>query len=227
VAALKVPGERRSITTSPIPTSYVGDDTIRWLYHLAREKDEEISLQRGIDCDQHRLYFTSLWVTGGRIGEVVLLRPEQVVWNKEALAIYSMRVFKRRKPVVRRVLISRRRCPLAENFIEFVEKYRDMGSVYLLPIRQRFTSEPILDRHTSSQNVYNYITNIHPTIWPHWIRDQRAYFLRDVLGFSIYELRKWFEWATIAMPAHYIKPGEAEMLRKQGVSSIPEIVLEG
>jgi len=227
LTAMKIPGERRSITTSPIPTRYVGDDQILRLYDLATEKDEEASDRRGVECDQHRLYFSTLWVTGGRVGEVVLLRPDQVVWNEDALAVYSMRVFKRRKTVVRRVVISREQCPLTENFIKFVEKYRDMGSVYLLPMRQRFTSRPILDKHTSPQNIYNYITNIHPTVWPHWIRDQRSYFLRDVLGFNIYELKEWFAWSSIEMPAHYVRAEEESMLRKQGLSRVPEIMLEG
>ena len=74
--------------------------------------------------------------------------------------------------------------------------------------------------------VYKKILEIDPTIWPHWLRDQRSWHLSAPVeqggrGFDSYELKEWFKWKSMDMPAHYAgRRGEEDILRKLGIQDI-------
>lgn len=209
---------RRSIEHDA-PNYFVGWDTIQYYLDLAKALDLEK------DTNEYSLYYVVLFETGGREAEVLPLKPNQVRWDEESIIVERMEVLKRRKRFTRDVYIKIDDSnPLASIFIDFVEKCE---TDYLLPARARFSREIIPNKHTSASTVYNKICAIFPDIWPHWIRDQRAWHLaakpeeggRDL---DPYDHRKWFEWARMDMPLHYVgRRTEKDMMRALGIKKIP------
>lgn len=202
------------------PRKYLGKETILNYWRIAKQLDLEQK------TNQHELYLVSLYVTGGRIQEVLKLRPEQIRWNEEAIFIDRMEVLKRRKRWTRDVLIKRDALdPLASIFIDLVNS---CNTQYLLPARTKFTSKIIPEKHISTFTVYTKIKEIPDmtlrgkTLWPHLLRDQRAYFFKEIRGFDPYELQKWFSWARMDMPAHYVgNPETKKLAEKLGIKNIP------
>ena len=97
------------------PNRWIGWDRILELYRKAKHLDKVAGT---ID---HALYFTTLFITGGRVNEVLDLNPEQIAWNDEIIRIDRMEVLKRRKRFTRTVFIKREGNPLADPFINLVE----------------------------------------------------------------------------------------------------------
>jgi len=215
--------KRRRSVEHDCPTGFVGWEVVLIYHEMAKDLDEND--KKGFY--EHELYYVTLFETGGRCGEVLLLKPEQVIYNDEAIKINRMEVYKRRKRFTRDFLIKRdpEINPLADRFVELVEKCK---TLFLLPAHKRFSREIEPNKHTSKSTVYNRISDIDESIWPHWIRDTRSWHLSASpkdggLGLDPYELRDWFKWESIEMAAHYAgKRREEEMAKAMGIKEIPE-----
>lgn len=217
--------KRRAITTHAIDY-WVGWKRIMDLHNKAVELDK--------DLDQlfHSLYFSVIFETGGRAGEVVLLRPEQIHIEEDHIKITRMKVLKHRKTFVRNVYIKIDQNPLAPIFIKHVEKCK---TKFLLPgygnytdtnSKNKFSRRINPDRHISTTHVYNNICEIDKDIWPHWLRDQRSWQLYAKVEeggreLDSFELKDWFGWARMDMPAHYAgRRSDKDILRRLGVKDI-------
>ena len=208
---------RRSILHDA-PQHWVGWDRIMELYRHA------LTLKSLGERLFHSLYFSTLFLTGSRISEVLRLRPGQIHWNDEIIKIENMEVLKRRRRFTRNVIIKIEDNPLTLPFIDHVE---DCDTRYLLPgfgVPGGRTIDP--NSMVSRVYVYERICEIDPDVWPHWIRDQRSWHLsaeieQDGRGFDSYELKEWYAWASMDMPAHYAgRRGEEDILRKLGIQDI-------
>lgn len=213
------PRHRRSILHDT-PNEFLG-----WKAILSWH-DTALQLDRVEETNEHSLYFVVLFETGGRMNEVLLLRPEQIKRNEDAIKIENMEVLKRRVRFTRDVLIKiDDNNPLAKVFVEFVEECK---TKYLLPAYTRFSRRLINDRHTSASTVYNKVRAIHPNVWPHLLRDQRAYHLHAPIaeggrGLDPYEHRAWFEWARMEMPLHYVgRRSEKDLTEALGIKKVPK-----
>ncbi len=213
--------DRRAITTHAID-HWIGWEKILSLYRKARRIDRDLSRR------QHSLYFVVIFESGGRKGEVVLLKPEQIRWDDQAIKITRMRVFKYRKTTVRNVYIKIEGNPLAQPFIEYVEA---CDTDYLLPgYGTRFSREIDPQSHISTTHVYNKICEIDKDIWPHFLRDQRSWQLSAKLekggrDFDSYELKEWFNWKSMEMPSHYAgRRSEEDIRRKLGIKDVKAVV---
>lgn len=191
---------RRSVLHDA-PSGWVGWNTILRLH------SEALALDKIDGTKEHSLYFSSIFETGGRLNEVLSLKPTQVKWNNKAIKVEHMEVLKRRMRFTRNVIIKRdMNDPLAEVLLQHV---KDCTTKYLLPgYGQPFSKTIDPDEHASDAYVYNNILEISPDIWCHWLRDQRSWHLSAPVeqggrGFDVYLLRAWFEWKTLDMPAHY------------------------
>lgn len=209
--------DRRAITHDA-PDHWVGWDRILELHDMA------IQIDKRFDTNQHSLYFVVIFETGGRKGEVVLLRPEQVRWSDDAIKITRMEVFKHRKRHTRNVYIKIEDNPLAPIFIKYVEA---CDTKYLLPgYGTRFGRIIDPESHISTTHVYNKICSISPDIWPHWIRDQRSWHLSAKIheggrGFDSYMLKAWFAWSSMDMPSYYAgRRTEKDIRRELGIEDI-------
>lgn len=213
--------ERRSIIRHG-EDEWVGWERIMDLYKIATKLDESTGTHA------HALYFTVLFETGGRRWEVILLRPNQVSWNEEAILIRRMEVLKQRKikgRKVRNVYIKIEGDPLAPIMIDLVE---DCDTKYLLPgYGEPFSKTIDPESHISSTHVYNKVCKIDGDIWPHWLRDQRSWQLsapeeEGGRGFDAYLLKAWFEWASMDMPAHYAgRRKEKDIMKALGIIKRP------
>jgi len=214
------PRKRRSVEYNA-PRRYLGNESILSYWEQAKGIDETLG------DNQCELYFVTLWETGSRIGEALTLTPRQIRWNNEAIFIDRMEVFKRRKKWVRDILIKRDlEDPLAERLIDFVKESK---TDYLLPAHQKLSGEIVPSKHTSTYPVYTRINKIlddsisGKTLWPHLIRDQRAFFLKEIRGFDAYELQKWFAWARMEQVAHYVgNPDTEAIAKKLGIREVPK-----
>lgn len=221
---------RRAISTHAIDY-WVGWEKILSLHKKALEIDKDHFRQ------DHSLYFVTIFETGGRVSEIILLRPEQIRWNDSTIKITRMRVHKQRRATkVRNVFIKIKDNPLAQTFIDHVKA---CDTKYLLPgygpsiepsPLNRFRRKINPNRHISTTHVYKKITAIDPDIWPHWLRDQRSWHLSAEIeqggsGFDAYELKEWFGWTSMDMPAQYAgRRGEKDILRKLGIEDVKEVV---
>jgi len=169
--------------------------------------------------DLHRNIFVVLFETGGRVSEVLELRPEQFIWNDEAIKIDRMVVLKYRKRMRRDFLIKRdEQNPLGSNLISFVESCK---TGYLFPKVQRLTGKEVLDKHTSRTRLYVKVREISDDLWCHWFRAQRASFNVFVRGMDAFQLADWFKWKSMDTPLHYINQTLAGMAENMGIKNIP------
>jgi integrase len=195
-------GIRRSILHDA-PSIWVGWNEILRLHERA------VELDRDEDTPKHSLYFTTIFETGGRLSECMLLQPTQFKWIDKAIKVEHMEVFKQRKKrrFTRNVIIKRdANDPLAEVLLEHVKA---CTTKYLLPgYGSPFSKTIDPERHASHAYIYNKIIEISPDIWCHWLRDQRSWHLSAPIeqggrGFDVYLLKAWFAWKSMEMPAHY------------------------
>lgn len=217
--------DRRSIEHYA-PQHWVGWDRILELYENAVQLDIDYPMKddRKIPRKSYALYFVTLFQTGGRINEVLQLRPDQIDWNEEVIKIENMTVLKRRKRFTRNVFIKIEGNPLAYPFIKHIE---ECDTRYLLPGYGTKSGRRIDPNSAiSSTYVYKKICEIDPDIWPHWLRDQRSWQLSAKLedggcGFDVYLLKEWYEWESEYMPFHYAgRRAEKDILKAYGVSDI-------
>jgi len=208
------------------PDHWVGWGRIMQLHDRATKLDQDLlrKSDRDLQRKQYSLYFVVLFETGGRLWEILSLRPEQIEYDDFVIKIERMVVLKRRERYTRNVFIKIEGNHLALPFIEHVE---ECDTKYLLPgYGIPFGREIDPESHISTTHVYNRICKIDPNIWPHWIRDQRSWHLSadeedGGRGFDSYELREWYKWASMDMPAYYAgRRGEKDILDKLGIKDV-------
>ena len=181
--------------------------------------DNMLGYYNGCPSQLHRNLFTTLFETGGRISEILELKPENFVWNEEAIKVKGMIVKKYRKRKKRNFLIKiDEENPLAKDLISFVEC---CDTEYLFPKGEPFTGIPILNEHTSCTRLYLLVREISDDLWPHWFRAQRASFNAFVRKMNIFDLKEWFMWKSVDTPAHYINQTLEGMAKQMGIRNIP------
>lgn len=167
----------------------------------------------------HKDVFTILFETGGRVSEIIELRPEQFVWNDEAITIAGMTVLKYRRRMRRDVYIKRdEHDVLAEDLVSFVERCK---TDYLFPRTTPFYGEPIAGEHTSRVRIYLLTREISDDLWPHFFRSQRASYLVYVRGLNAFELKDWFGWKSMDSAGHYVRQTGKAMAKALGIETLP------
>jgi integrase len=167
----------------------------------------------------HKNIFLTLFETGGRVSEVAELKPSNFIWNEEAIKVQGMIVRKWRKHKRRDFLIKiDEKNPLAEDLISFIE---ECETEYLFPKGKPFSGAIIPDEHTSTTRIYLKVREISDDLWCHWFRAQRASFHVFVRNMDIFQLKDWFMWKSVDMPAHYINKTLRGMAEQMGIEKIP------
>jgi len=200
------------------------------LYERCKSLDEmrKETLERSgrkYPVNEYALYFSTLFVTGGRVSEVIELQPTQFYWNDEILYIRNMVVEKKRRLAYRDVIIERVNNPLTEEVIRFVS---ECTTDYLFPGYENGPQRELNPlKHATRQYVRKVIIGIDDNIWPHWCRDQRSWHLstsieRGGLGFEPFLLRSWFSWSRMETTLKYAgRRDEEDVLRKFGALRVP------
>lgn len=110
------------------PTRWLGWDKVLKWHADAKKLDEEHR------TNQFEITFVSAFVTGGRVSELLQLRPNQIsiTESRLGLKVERMEVLKRRKRVVRTFYVNTQIDKLALRFLELAQ---NCHTYYLLPAR--------------------------------------------------------------------------------------------
>jgi len=253
---------RRSIKHGDAPY-YRGISQIQGYYDAAYEKLKRKvfgveKVQFAPFPEDSQRHFLTLWVSGAREGEAIMLKPEEWKWNEEAIGYGKMPVLKKREVVkdaegnlvyypvtvkerqpngsiqdtiiyrkesrprleYREVLVPRD-YPLAEEFLDMVQRLQEEDYRFILHARTKFVRTPIKDKACTTRTVQNRITELHPELFPHAIRALQARYLRDRYGkdFDTPELMDRFKWSSSEMAQYYL--GAQKQAEIMGISRLP------
>ena len=177
-----------------------------------------LTYYNGSPSQLHKNIFTTIFETGGRVSEVIELKPDMFVWNDEAIKVVGMIVKKHRKHKRRDFLIKIEDNLLAKDLISFVSSCK---TKFLFPKGEPFTGRIIFDQHTSTTRIYLKVLEISGDLWPHYLRAQRASFNVFVRKMNLFQLMDWFKWKGTDTPAHYINQTLEGMAKQMGIKNIP------
>ncbi len=74
---------------------------------------------------------------------------------------------------------------------------------------------------TLNRFVNEFVREISDDLWCHWFRAQRASFHVFVRNMDIFQLKDWFMWKSVEMPAHYINQTLKGMAEQMGIEKVP------
>jgi hypothetical protein len=140
-----------------------------------------------------------------------------------------MKSLKHRKPYYRKKLYWKRDQLLTDRFIEMVDLAKKANQEWLLPAYAKLSGKLIPEKNTTGWTIWNKITEIEDdslpggTVWPHLIRDQRAFYFKEIIGFDAYQLKAWFDWSRLEQADHYVGTSEESALAdKMGIVGFKE-----
>lgn len=165
----------------------------------------------------HQNMLVSLFETGCRVSEMILLRPDNFYYNEEAISCVRIPVLKHKRRDYRDFYIKRdEENPLAEDFVEFIRKKQKSQSAFLFPGRS--------DGHISRVTVWRRILEISEDLYPHFLRSQKARFLVNVRGFDVFLLTDFFDWKSSDTPLSYIGSRLKDQQEALGIKKIPGMI---
>jgi integrase len=127
---------KRGVTALP---PWRGWDWFMGYYQRAHRAPypKDSKLHRAPYPKDSKLYFTTLFQTGCRRAEAVLIETDDIYYNEEGIAIYNVPVLKKHWLVKRTILI--KNDPRNVLYPHFLKMVRDAEGHYLLYGRQKFT----------------------------------------------------------------------------------------
>lgn len=163
-----------------------------------------------------RALIATIFLTGGRISEVLLLRRSSFNLSEPTvIVVKSMRVLKRFRKVGEKIVEGKKRW-----ITEELEDYRSF------PISRKEPPVPILEEwlgglkgeeklfDISRVKAFQIVRGLGKELYPHWFRAQRACQLAVDYGFDLHELMDYFYWKDIKIAMHYSKLGWRGLAKK-------------
>ena len=160
----------------------------------------------------------ALFLTGGRVNEVVPLRKANFETHPRSIHVKGMTVLKRYKKTGSYVDQDGKKRYLTEPVVMTRGTFAIPPKEPLVPILTSWLSEvddylfesPAKDRNQISANwAYKIVRKIGRRrgieVWPHWFRSQRASQLVVEWKFDIHKLADWFKWTKIDTARIYTK----------------------
>ena len=149
--------------------------------------DDLLLMLRGIPKETQNL-FATIYLTGSRASEALLLTPEHFTKKDGYLLVTNQPVLKRRKffPRTYPIRMDEALMPYLEDTIGGTE----MGE-RLIPWGYDW--------------VYKRITGINKMLFPHYLRAYRATQLVVDYNYSVFELMEYYGWAKSETPSDYIR----------------------
>lgn len=180
------------------------------------ETDAEKYRERLIHRD--KALIAALFLTGGRVNEVVPLRKSQFEIHPLSLQVRGMRVLKRYKKLGHTVDEQGRKHYVTETIaatrgivpIRYAEPLVPVLLGYLKTVDDFLFPSPVRSRdYISGAWAYQIVTSIGERlgveVWPHWFRSQRASQLATEYSFDIQVLADWFKWSKLDTARIYTK----------------------
>lgn len=201
---------------------------------------------------RNQALYATAFLTGGRIGEVLLLRTDNFDIGEEEVVVKRMRLFKRyekvgewlewvkEKPQTRLARLFKLNEGRGQYYrkryeTEKKEEYRsDFSFPADEPLAQVLVNwvEHLNDylfsgyrqKQLSYIRAYQILTSIN--IYPHWLRAQRASCLISFYGMKMEEMMEWMGWQELTTARMYAKFGIKRLTSKMQGRKYPQKTLE-
>jgi len=206
----------------------------------------------GSKAERDRALFSTAFLTGGRIGEVLSLDVENFSLEDDVVVVRGMPLFKRYEKVGE-FLEWRDEKPetrLGRLFKLDEEQGRWYRTRYetrrkedyradfdfpidepLVPFLLRWLDRrgegvlfPGYKKRLSYIRSYQILTQI--GIYPHWLRAQRACCIISFYGYSMEEMMEWMGWEELSTARRYAKFGRRSLSGKMRKRSYPKRAIE-
>ena len=152
-------------------------------------KEEVVQTINDCKDSQMRAIISMMWITGCRVGEIVLLKLKDLKDEQDYVAI-NMPTLKQRKTVMprRQILF-----PKSSEFYVYVKNYVNS-------IHPKFPENALFEY--SPFTIWYNMKKANPNIYPHLFRHSRATILSESV--DIFDLKYTFGWASMDMPQRYV-----------------------
>ena len=154
--------------------------------------------------ERDRALIASLFETGGRVSEVLLLTKDMFLVQDPYLIVRAMPVLKRYEKIgvdEKGKWITKKK----KGYRTFPIHCREPLVSYLEDWLNTLEGKRLFD--IGRVRVYQIVKEIDPEIFPHWFRGQRASQLALEYGFSIHDLVDFFNWKDLQTAIHYSRMG--------------------
>ena len=205
---------------------FIGWDTLMMLIEECEHTKYKPSPAWDIDpfdysnrlINRDQALIATLFLTGGRVNEVVPLRKNQFEIHPLSLQVRNMRILKRYKKLshtvdeqghkhyeTETIAATRGIVPInyAEPLVPVLLKYLKTVDDYLFPSPHQKRD------HISDTRAYQIVTKIGKRlgveVWNHWFRSQRASQLATEYSFDLHRLSDWFKWTQLDTARIYTK----------------------
>lgn len=160
----------------------------------------------------------ALFLTGGRVNEVVPLRKSNFEAHPRSIHVKGMKVLKRYKKLSSYIDPEGKKRFVTEPIYATRGVFAIQPQELLVPILTLWLEEvedylfpsPAKSRsHLSDVRAYQIVRAIGKRcgveVWPHWFRSQRATQLVVEYSFDIHKLADWFKWKELDTARRYAK----------------------
>lgn len=170
---------------------------------------------------EERALLAALFLTGGRISEVLRLTPANFDLSKKDIV------------VVKTMPVSKKFKKVGDRYEVIAGKRRKVGWVTepvkddrTIPIPRKEPPVPILlewvARFKGEQRIFRMsrvqafleIRKLGPDLYCHWFRAQRASQLASEYDYDLHDLMDYFHWKDIKIAMHYSRLGYRGLARK-------------
>lgn len=170
--------------------------------------------------ERDKALVATLFETGGRVSEVLMLRKQNFHIQKDRVLVKGMRVLKRYRKVgeykersgrkswktdsvftTRGIFTVRRFEPLAPIMVSWIEACND----YIFPSGSNKNKLQHLSRTRAYQILRDLGRRVGIHLYNHWFRAQRASQLASEYSFREHELLRWFSWKRYETAMKYSK----------------------
>ena len=178
--------------------------------------------------------FATLFETGCRISEGLMLDSSMFVENTDTLRIYSVPVLKKNHKQRKKEISEELRLILTPEQIESLEKYYEDNKPPDKPKKDVFRTIPIPKKEilvpammswVHEQNgllfpdldrfeAYRWINGIDDAWWLHRIRSERATQLTIEYDYTVQDLMKFFNWSSPNIATKYVRLNPSDLEKK-------------
>lgn len=171
---------------------------------------------------EDKALIAALFLTGGRISEVLGLRRDNFDLSREnVIVVKAMPVSKRFKKVGEYVVAGKKRWKTEKEYDErtFPIMRREQPVPILLSWLKRIHGKDQQLFEMTRVQAFLMIRRLGQDLYPHWFRAQRASQLAAEYGFDLHDLMDYFHWRDIQIALHYSRLGWQGLERKMSIQN--------
>lgn len=156
-----------------------------------------------IEKKRNRNIVRAIFETGGRVSEVIRLKPEHFRIEEDKIRVVGAPLEKNKRFDKRWPFLIEKTEPLMQPLLDWINE----SDEWLFP--SPLGKDPFLSR----QSVWIFL-NDELGLYPHWFRSMRAWCLSWEYGLTRSELMDWFTWRREKTAQHYARTNPDETAEK-------------